>query len=295
MNKRSISMALGAVLLLMVGESRIMAGREAGKDLAPREYRREVDGWTLHAKRWSFQGSPLVFFAGGGEDMGAWKDIIPAFTSAYSVYTVDVDRNDRSIVPGEERMGQDRATRIAPFIEQECEKPVVLVGHSAGAMISLEIAAAHPEWVRAVVLEDPPGDITVLFPWLRQQIKIKVLPVEEQVQHFMDGGRTEEQAKKAAANLEKFDHVALQRLIDGKVEVDLRKLLPRLEAEALFVLGNPKKGSLTQEEYRTAIRQLLPDATVSEWSEPGHHPHSSDPERFVREVKEFLQKIEGHK
>ena len=294
MNKRSIFVALGAILLLMVGESSITSGRETEKDLSPKEYRREVDGWTLHAKRWSFQGSPIVFFSGGGEDMGAWKDIIPAFSDTYSVYTVAVSRNDRSIKPEEERMGKGKATRIAPFIQQECEKPVVLIGHSAGAMISIEIAVAHPELVRAVVLEDPPGDITVLFPWLRQQLKIKALPVEERVKHFMDKGRTEEQAKKAAAGLENFDQVALQRLVDGEVEVDIRKLLPLLKCEALFVLGHPKKGSLTQEEYRTAIRQL-PHATLSEWSEAGHHPHSTDPQRFVREVKEFLKKVDGNK
>ena len=37
-------------------------------------------------------------------------------------------------------------------------RPAVLFGHSLGALVAAAAAAARPELVRAVVLEDPPSD-----------------------------------------------------------------------------------------------------------------------------------------
>jgi pimeloyl-ACP methyl ester carboxylesterase len=50
----------------------------------------------------------------------------------------------------------DYAADVAEFLCAEIDSPVVIVGHSLGAMVAAAVAARLPERVRAVVLEDPP-------------------------------------------------------------------------------------------------------------------------------------------
>jgi pimeloyl-ACP methyl ester carboxylesterase len=51
---------------------------------------------------------------------------------------------------------RDYADDVVEFLSAEVASPVVIVGHSLGAMVAAAVAARLPERVRAVVLEDPP-------------------------------------------------------------------------------------------------------------------------------------------
>ena len=48
---------------------------------------------------------------------------------------------------------------------------------------------------------------------------------------------------------------------------------------------------MAKEEYRVEFKKQIPHAKISEWSETGHHLHSPDPKRFVKEIKTFLEEI----
>ena len=286
---RTLSTLLQALLLASC-DAGVKSVGQAAEVPAYRESFIEVNGRTMHMKQWSFHGPAIVFFSGGGEDMGTWKDVIPEFTDNYSIFAVDPHGKGKS--PASNATWKETAEAIVELIKKEFKEPVILVGHSFGAQMSAAVAAYHPKAVRAVVLEDPPGDISAIFPWLRGQLKIRAMPYDERVKHFIAIGRTEEKARAAATNVEKMDPVAIRNLVDGKLAFDIKEILPMIECEVLFMLGNPKKGSLAQAEYRTEFRKQIPHARISEWSESGHHLHSPDPERFVREIKEFLQGIQ---
>jgi len=47
---------------------------------------------------------------------------------------------------------------VATILREELAEPAVLYGHSLGAMVALGVAAAVPDRVLGVVLEDPPFD-----------------------------------------------------------------------------------------------------------------------------------------
>ena len=55
---------------------------------------------------------------------------------------------------------------------------------------------------------------------------------------------------------------------------DIREILPMIKCEVLFM-----------------FKQQIPHAKISEWSETGHHLHSPDPKRFVKEIRTFLKEI----
>ena len=288
--RRSI---LGLVFLLASCGLADKSKENAAKAPSYKEFYVEVNGQTIYMKQWSFQGPPILFLGGAGEEMGAWKEVIPEFTHNYKVFAADSRGQGKSSKPESGyRWKEDIAEDIAQLVKQHFEEPVIIIGHSAGAMTAAAVAAYHPKSVRALVLEDPPAcDISIVFPYLRSQLKIRAMPYEERIQFYLDKGRTEEQAKKASATVDKINVPAMNELMEGKAAFDIREILPLIKCEVLFMLGNPEKGSMAREEYRVEFKKQIPHARISEWSETGHHLHSPDPKRFVKEIRAFLKEI----
>ena len=283
----SISMYVSLIVFLLLASCE--SSGEVTETPPFRESYVEVNGQTLYMKQWSFQGPPIIFLKGGREDKGSWQDIMPEFADSFSIFTVDTPGQGKSSKPARSFKWKDLAEDVAQLVIQEFREPVIIVGASLGAMLAGAVAAYHPKSVRALVLEDPPGDISAIFPWLRGQLKIRAMPYEERIKFYMEKGKTEEEAKKASETVETIDPVAMNELIEGRAAFDIKEILPLMKCPVLFMLGNPKKGSLAQEEYRVEFRKQAPHAKISVWPETGHHLHGPDPEKFVKEVKEFLK------
>ena len=49
------------------------------------------------------------------------------------------------------------AADVAALVEQLVDRPAVVVGHSLGGVVAAQLAAARPDLVRALFLEDPPS------------------------------------------------------------------------------------------------------------------------------------------
>ena len=59
-------------------------------------------------------------------------------------------------LPGAAYLVVDYARQAAAFLLENFPEPVVVYGHSLGAMVALSLAAECPERIAGVVLEDPP-------------------------------------------------------------------------------------------------------------------------------------------
>jgi len=286
----SISMYVSLIVFLLLASCE--SSGEVTETPPFRESYVEVNGQTLYMKQWSFQGPPIIFLKGGREDKGSWQDIMPEFADSFSIFTVDTPGQGKSSKPARSFKWKDLAEDVAQLVIQEFREPVIIVGASLGAMLAGAVAAYHPKSVRALVLEDPPGDISAIFPWLRGQLKIRAMPYEERIKFYMEKGKTEEEAKRASETVDKINPVAMNELIAGRAAFDIKEILPLMKCPVLFMLGVQEKGSLAQEEYRVEFRKQAPHAKISVWPETGHHLHGPDPEKFVREIKAFLKGIQ---
>lgn len=100
-------------------------------------------------------GVPIVMVHGLGGSHLNWVGTAPALTSAHHVYAVD--QAGFGFTPGTHRSTSVHANAdlLARFVREVVGRPVVLVGNSMGGMVSLLLAAAHPELVEGLVLVDP--------------------------------------------------------------------------------------------------------------------------------------------
>ncbi|MCK0171131.1 alpha/beta hydrolase [Aliiroseovarius sp. S1123] len=93
------------------------------------------------------QGATILFIHGVGLRAEAWGAQLDALSPHYRVVAVDMPGHGGSALPSGKLGLVDYTDAIATGIDG----PVMVVGHSMGAMIALDMAIRYPEKVRGVV------------------------------------------------------------------------------------------------------------------------------------------------
>jgi pimeloyl-ACP methyl ester carboxylesterase len=187
---------------------------------------------------------------------------------------------------------------------------VVLVGHSMGALTVMQYLRDHGSGrVAAVGLVDQSPRIVTDASWrlglfggcshamLQGLIASARSDLAELVMRELEAlagewlrRRTGARATLAAMLrrwLGRFDANPLLDLAESLGSADFRALLPTLDRPVWVVLGGRSAhyaGVPLEGYYRSAIRH----ATVSVFERSGHSPHVAEPERFARELLQFL-------
>jgi len=102
-------------------------------------------------------GPPVVLIHGGASDSRDWVGTMTALSHHYSLYAPDLIGYGQSDRTKEGYYLSDFSEFILGFIETLGLEHPVLVGHSLGGRLCLEIALRHPEKVRKLVLVDTAG------------------------------------------------------------------------------------------------------------------------------------------
>jgi pimeloyl-ACP methyl ester carboxylesterase len=146
--------ALSAAALGMpAGESataRVALGAGAG--------RREltVDGVRL-AYDEAGSGVPLLCLHAIGHGASDFRDVAARFAARHRVIALDWPGHGRSADDSQPPSAQRYAALLAELVERLQLPPAVLLGNSIGAAAAIRFAAAHPERVRALVIENSGG------------------------------------------------------------------------------------------------------------------------------------------
>ena len=108
------------------------------------------DGTPI-AYRHSGEGPPLVLVHGAAADHGRWSPVLPALEECFTVYTID--RRGRGGSGDADGYTMEREAEDIASVVDSIGEPVNLLGHSYGALASLE-AALLARNVRKLVLYD---------------------------------------------------------------------------------------------------------------------------------------------
>ena len=196
-------------------------------------------------------------------------------------------------------------------------EPAVIFGHSLGALVAAAAAAAEPERVRAIILEDPPGtqlltdlQATPFFTLFRQLQKFagSVRPVAEIARHLADieltgstgrgstrlgASRDAVQLRFMARCLKDVDPEVLpplleSRLLDG---FDIEAALGSVHCPVLLLQGNEKLGGMLGDAAAARWAGLLTDCTSIEFPAAGHLLHWLDITKTINMMLGFLEAL----
>ena len=120
----------------------------------PRDEWTQYRGLRMHVRDWGGEGRPVVLLHGLASTCRIWDLTAPILARDFSVIAVDQRGHGDS---GKPEHGYDFTTvggNVAALLEGRGINRPVLVGHSWGADVALELAVARPESLQGIVFVD---------------------------------------------------------------------------------------------------------------------------------------------
>jgi pimeloyl-ACP methyl ester carboxylesterase len=198
---------------------------------------------------------------------------------------------------------EDFAEDCLALMRSFLSEPAVLLGHSLGGLVAIQLAAQHPELVRALVLEDPPlhgeRDSTLAqnsrFVFFRD-LAASGLPLRDLMGRLAHSSpdRDASWLRWKARSLSLLDPETLNMEFDGRMaqNFDLQALLPLVGCPVLLLRGDPAQGGRITDEDEAAALSTLKDAAVVRFPGVGHPIATTTPDVYVRVVSDFLESLE---
>jgi pimeloyl-ACP methyl ester carboxylesterase len=121
-----------------------------------------TDGLTLRGEVWGTGPIQLTFVHGAGMAVPAYRAAFAALSSRARVHALNARGHGGSGVPPGMSYESARAD-MRKYVRERLSPPVILAGHSFGALLSMALAAESPEIVSGLLLLDP------LVPWRRNE------------------------------------------------------------------------------------------------------------------------------
>ncbi len=117
--------------------------------------------YVLHTtvRHSSSKKAPTILFLHGiGNSGEAWKDVIEKLPKEYRIITIDLLGFGKSPKPSWDTYDAKRQARsvLATYLSLRMHGRVILVGHSLGALVAVEMAKLYPIVVHSLILCSPP-------------------------------------------------------------------------------------------------------------------------------------------
>jgi pimeloyl-ACP methyl ester carboxylesterase len=248
-------------------------------------------------------GPPILMVPGADGMKETFRYQYPAFSNKLRVVSADL-RSHFSPDDTFDRFAQD----LFEIIDARETGPVILMGQSLGSAIAINFATLFPELVRALVLCNPLANISYEHVGLNRTL---MAPIAMATTRFLPTAVSRQLARlwseaeiwiyddsPGRANVVDYalwtgPRTVSPRLSTRRVDllkrVDLRPLLPSIEAPTLVVKG-PRDHYLPP-EWAMEIAALIPDARYDIVPGPGHCSHISMPGSFNRLVLDWIERV----
>ncbi|GAA5037737.1 alpha/beta fold hydrolase [Actinopolymorpha pittospori] len=238
------------------------------------------------------EGRPLLLVHGTNAGSKSWDGVAGAFTSTSRVVLPDLSGSDATRDDGRALTVELLAGQLAAVISDLGEGPADVVGHSMGAPVVAALAAVRPDLVRSIVLvagfagqgdeyfrnalivmRDLAGDGDTFA-------RFAMLLVFSR-EHLGSIGRASVEELAAAYR----PNAGRLRQIDLDLRLDVRDLLPRVQAPTL-VIGCARDAMAPVENSRE-LAAAIPGASYEEM-DSGHIVMAERPKEFVKLVRDFI-------
>ncbi len=254
-----------------------------------------VSGGRLAYHRTGGGGPPLVLSHGLTDNGLCWTRLAEALAPDFDIIMLDARGHGASsrVGPGE---AVDPVQDLAEAVEALGLTPLLVMGHSVGARASAGFAAAFPDRVRALVLEDPP-----LVPPMTPEARTRRLQTfREQVARFRSMTEAELRAfgmrqspswdpaefPAWAASKRQVDAEALP-LLNSAWQEDFR----RIRSPTLLIRGEAERGSMVAPEQAREACELNPDIKSVRILGAGHNVRRENFAEVLRALRSFLAEV----
>jgi pimeloyl-ACP methyl ester carboxylesterase len=265
---------------------------------------------TLH--RTPCGSGPVLLLLHGVTRCGAdWEPLLPALAAHGKVIALDQRGHGTSPRAGS-YLVTDYIADALRFVQEETADPIMLFGHSLGAMVAAVVAAELPDRVRGIILEDPPfhtmGNRIAGSAWQAQftgmrEAARKRGSVEEITEALAEirlpasGGvfkrlgdlRHRASLAWSAQCLSQLDPEVLTPVIEGRWldGYEFPDALSRVRCPTLLLQADPSAGGALTDADAESLKSIVSNCQKVRFPGCGHNLHRDHPEAVLRAFADF--------
>ena len=251
----------------------------------------------------SDNGPTLLLLHGLTDRRDAFPTVIDTLDEMHRVVAIDQRGHGYSGRTPGHYSNDDHARDIRYILENVCQSPTVVWGHSMGGANAIAMAADPPEQLKALILEDPAifgrarstraGGAPVNSPFGASLELIEAgISAEEMASRIAQSepGMPDYYAPWKAERLAQIDPEILRDVVAGRRRgvQDPKESLAKIDCPVLLMQADPDKGGILQDEFLAEITPKTGDWTVVKVVGAGHVINRNHPELALPIVMPWL-------
>ena len=246
--------------------------------------------------------TPLLFLHGLGGSRGTWENVLGPLVERHRVVALDLPGHGLSDKPAPDATDYSIAG-LAAAVREALETlqitAAVLVGHSLGGAVAMQIALDHPALVSALVLVDSAGLGQEINPELLDLVEAE--PGSENARRLLElfyqdkrlildrGVEEMVQGRRRPGAIEAERAIAAAAFSRQGQRTDLPARLADLAVPALLVVGVEDR--VIPADHAVAAARAIPDAWVTFMPGIGHVPQVEAASGLARAVERFTRAV----
>lgn len=269
---------------------------------------------TVGDLRWHVQvsgaGPPVLLLHGAGAATHSWRGLTPLLADRFMVVAPDLPGHGFTAMPPENGLSLPAmARRTAALIAALDVRPSLIVGHSAGAAIALQMSLDGRFGEAPVVaingaLQPFAGAVAPLFQGLAMGLFVNPLAVRMFAGAARDRGRVARMIRGTGSDIDavgldlyarllrKPGHVAGTLGMMGSWDLRaLRRTLPQLNADLTLIVGD--RDQAVPPSVAEDVRASLPGASIATLPGLGHLAHEERPDLVAALISD-VARAHGH-
>lgn len=241
-------------------------------------------------------GHPLILLHGYTDSWFSWSGVMPELARRHRVYALDLRGHGDSDRPAAGYAMRDMAADVVAFMDAKGIRRATVVGHSMGSFVAQQVAAAAPERVAGLVLMSStttPRNVVGMEDFARAVNELTDPVPEAFAREFqvstIHHPIPAEFLDQAVAITLRMPARVWRELMAGMLATDPAPELGRSGIPTLILWGEKDAGFPRSEQ--DALVAAIPGAELKVYPETGHALHWERPERFVRDLDEFIASL----
>lgn len=232
---------------------------------------------------------PVILIHGVGSNHLCWPAELRRLRDA-TVYTIDLPGHGKSVGTAHHRVSSYQAA-IIDFIAQLGLNQAVLVGHSLGAAIGLQLALDHPQHVAGLVCISAAASFHIdpTFINLFRVFQTKKKTLEILKNYFAPQYGITQWYPNLLKSLATVRNSLWYADLRATVNFDLRSQLTQITTPSLVLAG--EEDPLVPISDATHLARQLPNAIFKGFPQHGHMLMLEEPKGVAQEIQRFYSHL----
>lgn len=246
----------------------------------------EVGAARLHYLSVAGEGPAWVMLPALGNPATSWGNMLRTMADEKTAIALDLPGFGLSVADSEMPTFTDHLDLVEHALARIADRPVVLVGNSAGSMIAVELAKRMPERVHALVVTSF-GAIADPVTWWAGVQELGSDPERFLREAYYHPPTLSSKLKRLL--VETLSRPAYQSFLDDHALAAMPTLFDGLRVPVLFVSGQNDR--IIPPAAVAAAHARVPGARLEWLARCGHFPHAERPQELLHLIQLFLDSI----